>query len=153
MRNTSMFAILIGGCLLQAAAQATRSTIDPLLKQPLDNPILVDEQLRHFMLKRVPELPSPRTPEDWQTEADRLRAHEQSVIYHGWPQAWVDAKPKFEKVAEIARPGYRIVKFRYEIVPGFHVHRAAVRARAYARQDACDSERERPRRRREGRRT
>ncbi len=45
MRNTSMFAILIGGCLLQAAAQATRSTIDPLLKQPLDNPVLVDEQL------------------------------------------------------------------------------------------------------------
>ena len=34
-------------------------------------------------------------------------------------EAWVDAKPKFEKVAEITRPGYRIVKFRYEIVPGF----------------------------------
>ncbi len=48
-----------------------------------------------------------------------MRQHELSVIYHGWPQEWVDAKPKFEKVAEIARPGYRIVKFRYEIVPGF----------------------------------
>jgi hypothetical protein len=113
MRNISMFAVLISGCLLHAAAQATRSTIDPLLKQPLQSPILVAEQLRHFMLKRVPELPTPSTPQDWQKEADRLRVHELSVIYHGWPQAWVDAKPKFEKVAEIARPGYRIVKFRY----------------------------------------
>jgi dienelactone hydrolase len=119
MRNISMFAILIGGCLLHAAAQATRSAVDPLLKQPLDDPILVAEQLRHFMLNRVPELPRPSSPEEWQKEAERLRAHELSVIYHGWPQAWVDAKPKFEKVAEMVRPGYRIVKLRYEIVPGF----------------------------------
>jgi dienelactone hydrolase len=119
MRNISMLAILISSCLLHAAAQATRSAIDPLLKQPLDSPILVAEQLRHFMLERVPELPRPSSPEDWQKEAERLRAHELSVIYHGWPRAWVDAKPQFEKVAEIARPGYRIVKLRYEIVPGF----------------------------------
>lgn len=119
MRNTSMLVILIGSCLLHAAAQATRSAIDPLLKQPLQSPILVAEQLRHFMLQRVPELPRPGTPEDWQKQAERLRAHELSIIYHGWPQAWVDAKPKFEKVAEITRPGYRIVKLRYEIVPGF----------------------------------
>jgi dienelactone hydrolase len=119
MRKIAMFAVLLGGCLLHAGAQVTRSAIDPLLKQPLQSPILVAEQLRHFMLKRVPELPTPGTPGDWQKEADRLRAHELSVIYHGWPQEWVDAKPKFEKVAEITRPGYRIVKLRYEIVPGF----------------------------------
>ncbi len=38
------------------------------------------------------------------------------MIYHGWPRDWVEAKPKFERVGEIARPGYRIVKLRYEIV-------------------------------------
>jgi hypothetical protein len=119
MRKTSMLAIVISACLWQAAAQATRSAIDPLLKQPLQSPTLVAEQLRHFMLSRAPELPRPSSPEEWRKEAERLRAHELSVIYHGWPQAWVDAKPKFERVAEIARPGYRIVKLRYEIVPGF----------------------------------
>src|SRR3984957_295718 len=119
MRNTLMQAILISGCLLHAAAQATRSAIDPLLKQPLQSPILVVEQLRHFMLQRVPELRTPSSPEDWQKEAERLRTHELSLIYHGWPAEWVDAKPKFEKVAEMVRPGYRIVKLRYEIVPGF----------------------------------
>jgi dienelactone hydrolase len=119
MRNISLFAVLITGCLLHASAQATRSAIDPLLKQPLQSQVLVAEQLRQLMLKRVPELPTPSSPEAWQKEAERLRAHELSVIYHGWPQAWVEAKPKFEKVAEIARPGYRLVKLRYEIVPGF----------------------------------
>ena len=68
-----MFAALISSCLLPAAAQATRSAIDPLLKQPLQSPVLVSEELRHFMLKRVPELPRPSTAADWQKEAERLR--------------------------------------------------------------------------------
>jgi dienelactone hydrolase len=119
MRNIPVFAALISSCLLYATAQVTRSVIDPLLKQPLQSQELVADQLRHFMLQRVPALPAPASPGAWQKEADHLRQHELSVIYHGWPAEWVDAKPKFEKVAEIARPGYRIVKFRYEIVPGF----------------------------------
>jgi dienelactone hydrolase len=119
MRNISIFAVLISSCLLPAAAQATHSTIDPLLKQPLQNPVLVTEELRQFLLKRVPPLPPASSAEDWRKEAERLREHELSVIFHGWPREWVEAKPQFEKVAEITRPGYRIVKLRYEIVPGF----------------------------------
>ena len=115
MRNISLFAVIVFSCLAYSAAQATRSAIDPLLKQPLQSQELVAEQLRHFMLQRAPALPAATSPEAWQTEAERLRQHELSVIYHGWPPEWVDAKPKFEKVAEIARPGYRIVKFRYEM--------------------------------------
>jgi dienelactone hydrolase len=119
MRKISVFVVLVSSCLLHAAAQATRSGIDPLLKQPLQSPVLALEELRHFMLKRVPALPTLSSPEQWQKEAARLREHELSVIYHGWPREWVEAKPQFEKVAEITRPGYRIVKLRYEIVPGF----------------------------------
>jgi dienelactone hydrolase len=119
MRNILLFAAFVSSCLLPATAQATRSAIDPLLKQPLQSQVLAGEELRHFLLKRVPALPAIHSPEDWQKEADRLREHELSVIYHGWPPAWVEAKPQFEKVAEITRPGYRIVKLRYEIVPGF----------------------------------
>ncbi len=119
MRKISILAVCISSCLSHAAAQATRSAIDPLLKQSLQSQVMVAEELRQFMLKRVPELPKVSSPADWQKEADRLREHELSVIYHGWPREWVEAKPKFEKVAEITRPGYRIVKLRYEIVPGF----------------------------------
>jgi dienelactone hydrolase len=119
MPNISILAVVVSSCLLQAAAQTTRSAIDPLLKQPLQSQVLVDQELRQFMLKRVPALPQVSSAENWQKEADRLREHELAVIYHGWPRDWVEAKPQFEKVAEVTRPGYRIVKLRYEIVPGF----------------------------------
>jgi hypothetical protein len=93
MRKTWWLAFLVTSCVLHAAAQATRDGLDPLLKQPLGSPVLVAEELRQFMLKRVPELPTPANAEAWQKESERLRAHELSVVYHGWPQAWVDAKP------------------------------------------------------------
>jgi dienelactone hydrolase len=116
---SQLAAALITVCGLHAAAQATRSAVDPLLGQPLQSSTLLADQLRHFMLQRVPALPLASSREGWQKEAESLRAHELSVIYHGWPQEWVDAKPEFEKVGEIVRPGYRIVKLRYEIVPGY----------------------------------
>ena len=122
-----MFAALISSSLLPAAAQATRSAIDPLLKQPLQTQVLVAEEMRQFLLKRVPALPAISTPAEWQKEAERLRkTHELAVIYHGWPREWVEARPNFVKVAEITRPGYRIVKLRYEIVPGFTSSHAAL---------------------------
>ncbi len=114
MRNSFLCAALLSFCLLPAAAQVTRDAMEPLLKQPLTSQVLVGEELRHFMLQRVPALPAPEA-----LPKDALREHELAVIYHGWPREWVDAKPKFEKVGEIARPGYRIIKLRYEIVPGF----------------------------------
>ena len=46
MRNISILAVCISSCLLHAAAQATRSAIDPLLKQPLQSQVLVAEELR-----------------------------------------------------------------------------------------------------------
>jgi dienelactone hydrolase len=107
-------ALLVGCGGPWATAQATKDAMEPLLKQPLQNPVLVADELRHFLLQRVPALPSPET-----LQKDSLREHELAVIYHGWPREWVEAKPKFEKVGEIPRNGYRIVKLRYEIVPGF----------------------------------
>ena len=42
------------------------------------------------------------------------------VVFHGWPQEWVIASPKFEDLGLIdSGKGYRTRKLRYEIVPGF----------------------------------
>jgi dienelactone hydrolase len=117
--------LLIGSILTLFAAgpacgQATHRLVDPLLRQPIQSSPVVADELRHFMLARVPSLSLPATARQWETEAERLRLHELSVLYHGWPQPWIDAPPKFEKVGTIERPGYRIVKLRYEIVPGFY---------------------------------
>jgi dienelactone hydrolase len=117
--------LLIGSLLMLSLAgpvyaQATHRLVDPLLKQPIQSSPVVADELRHFLLQRVPALNLPATAKQWETEAERLRIHELSVIYHGWPQQWIDAPPKFERAGTIERPGYRIVKLRYEIVPGFY---------------------------------
>ncbi len=99
--------------------QATSSIIDPLLKQHLQSSSVTADELRHFMLQRVPPLALPSTAKQWNADKARLRAHELSVLYHGWPQEWIDAAPKFEQTGVVEGDGYRIVKLRYEILPGF----------------------------------
>lgn len=101
-----------------AHAQANSTLVNPLLAQHLQSPDVVADDLRHFMLQRVPPLQLPATTEQWDREAARIRTHELSVLYHGWPQAWIDSAPNFEKVGVIEGKGYRIVKMRYEVVPG-----------------------------------
>ncbi len=42
------------------------------------------------------------------------------MVFHGWPDEWVNSPPKFEDIGVIETgQGYRLRKLRYEIVPGF----------------------------------
>lgn len=116
-RLLSIFVIAFCACG-SMHGQATGKRVDPLLKQHLQSPSVVTDELRNFMLKRVPPLTLPADAKQWDKDAAKIRAHQLSVIYHGWPQQWIDSAPKFEKVGVIEEKGYRIVKFRYEIVPG-----------------------------------
>lgn len=119
MKISIWFTIVVLGAL-QLQGQANRRLTTPLLKQQLQSPSLVSDQLRHFMLQKVPPLELPATPAEWTKRADAMRARELSIIYHGWPKEWVDSAPHFEQVGVIDRPGYRIVKLRYEVVPGMY---------------------------------
>ena len=103
-----------------ARAQIDSSLISSLLQQRLQTEPVVAEQLRHFMASRVPALRVPAQSAEWDAEAGRLRARELAVLYHGWPQTWIDAPPKFEQVGTIEGRGYRIRKLRYEVVPGMY---------------------------------
>ena len=100
-------------------AQATGRMMKPILEQHLQDGSVVAEELRQFLLQRVPPLTIPTNPREWTTEASQIRAHAFSIIYHGWPRQWIDSAPNFEKVGVIERPGYRIIKLRFEVVPGF----------------------------------
>ncbi len=112
---------LIALCTASAVhAQATSELVGPLLQQHLQSPSLVADELRHFMLAKAPPLNLPSNENTWDMEAARIRSHELSVLYHGWPQQWVDAAPEFEKTGMVERSGYRILKLRYEVVPGFY---------------------------------
>ena len=113
-------AVLVTTCVGGTAhGQADGALVKPLLSQQLQSPDIVSDELRHFMLKKVPPLELPATTEQWDAQAAKIRAHELSVLYHGWPQSWVESAPQFEKTGVIGGDGYRIIKLRYEIVPGF----------------------------------
>jgi dienelactone hydrolase len=128
LRRVVPAAVSAAACILagllghapQASAQANARLVAPLLQQRLQSEAVVAEQLRHFMMARVPPLHLPGSPNQWTAEAERLRAHELSVVYHGWPQNWIDAPPKFEEVGTLEGRGYRIRKLRYEVVPGMY---------------------------------
>lgn len=113
--------MIVAGVLLAAGAgygQATSRQLLPLLSQPLQSPDVVLDELQHFMQRFVPPLEQPSDARAWQQKADQIRAHELEVLYHGWPEAWVHSPPRFERVSVIERKGYRIVKMRFEVVPG-----------------------------------
>ncbi|HWF66868.1 MAG TPA: hypothetical protein VN670_06170, partial [Acidobacteriaceae bacterium] len=96
-RLLSIFVIAFCACG-SMHGQATGKRVDPLLKQHLQSPSVVADELRNFMLKRVPPLTLPADAKQWDKDAAKIRAHQLSVIYHGWPRQWVDSAPKFEKV-------------------------------------------------------
>ena len=92
------------------------------LQAPVQSASVTAFQLQRYLMKRMPQLKVPANASEWNTQASALRAHIlDDIIYHGWPREWIDAQPRFEQTAVIdTNYGYRLRKFRYEIVPGFY---------------------------------
>jgi dienelactone hydrolase len=102
-------------------AQTNTDEVETVLKQQIQTEDVVEFQLRQYLMKRVPPLPTPASADEWTAQEKQLRKHIlDHVIFHGWPREWVSAPPKFEDVGTIESvKGYRTRKLRYEIVPGF----------------------------------
>lgn len=112
-------------CLLSSLAwsQGEREHLTEVLKDEIVSPAVADFQVRQHIVQAVAPLPKPpATAAEWTKSADQLRRHlVDDVVFHGWPKAWVDSPPKFEEQGVIETGhGYRIRKFRFEIVPGFY---------------------------------
>lgn len=105
-----------------AIAQSISEQLIPILARPLQPREVVTYQLQEYLLRRAPKLPAPATAQQWTTETERIRKHLlTNAIFHGWPEAWIKAPPKFEDLGAIpSGKGYRLRKLRYEIVPGFY---------------------------------
>lgn len=107
----------------RSPAQTTMlPSIEETLKKASVQPSDVTQfQLERYLMERIPALPKPSTAQQWTTEAAKVRAHlVNDVIFHGWPQDWVDSAPHFEEVGVIeSGKGYTVHKLRYEVVPGF----------------------------------
>ncbi|MGB7189789.1 MAG: acetylxylan esterase [Acidobacteriaceae bacterium] len=109
----------------EAHAQTTMlpSVVETLQKAGPAQPHAVTAfQLEKYLMKRLPALPHPSSAAQWTSEEATLRHHIlNDVAYHGWPRQWIDAAPQFEQVGVInTTHGYKILKLRYQIVPGFY---------------------------------
>ncbi|MGH9542245.1 MAG: hypothetical protein ACRD2H_10225 [Terriglobales bacterium] len=111
--------IALLAALSQAPAQSTGELLAPILQPNLEAPEVVEYQLQEYLLQHAPTLPAPASRAVWEEQSRQIRQRALGVIYHGWPRAWVDAPPRFIEAGVLPGHGYRIRKFRYEIVPGF----------------------------------
>ena len=105
-----------------ARAQGDPSDIVPILSQPLQSREVVTFQLQQFLLQKTPKLPDPQSAEHWTNSAEQIRQHLlKEIIFHGWPQEWVNSQPRFEDLGRLpSGKGYQVHKLRYEVVPGFY---------------------------------
>lgn len=121
-RRICWVATLVISCAAMAWAQGEAEDLRNVLKDELMAPAVADFQIRQYLVNGIAPLPqAPATAQEWTTEASHLRHRLlDEVVYHGWPKEWVDSGPKFEEAGVIETGnGYRIRKFRYEILPGF----------------------------------
>ena len=108
-----------GQCL--QSGRAIRDSYNRCFRRQFNHSQVTEFQLRQYLMKRTKPVPVPSDGPKWTAEAKRIRSHLlDNVIFHGWPKEWVTAEPCFENAGVIETGnGYRIVKLRYEIVPGF----------------------------------
>ena len=104
-----------------ANAQSSPGQLAPVLSEEIQSPAISVFQMKQYLLKKAVKPPAPASAEQWTAESKRLREHLlKDVVFHGWPQEWVNAPPRFEETGTLAGKGYRMRKLRYEIVPGFY---------------------------------
>ncbi len=117
-----MVFILLGNTF--AMGQSAQGMLDEFLTNQLQPSDVVTYQMQQFLMHNRPKLPHATSAAQWTAEANQIRQRVLSdVIYHGWPKTWVDSPPKFEDMGSVPVPagaGYRLRKFRYEVVPGFY---------------------------------
>jgi len=104
-----------------ANAQAIADSVAPLLEKPVQPTAVTAFQLQAYMMKHIAKPAVPATAAQWTAEAQKLRKHIlEDLAYHGWPQDWIHSAPQFVQTDVIETShGYRIRKFRYQVVPGF----------------------------------
>src|SRR5207244_5350732 len=102
--------------LLSAAlsAQTTPPQVRRLLEPALQTSDVAAYQLRQYLDRKAPPLPSPSSSAQWTEESTRIRRHVlNDVVFYGWPREWVDAPLKAEDLGAIpSGPGYRMRKIR-----------------------------------------
>lgn len=107
--------------LVCANAQTTAHSVEGILQERIQPSAVTAYQLQNYLAKHIPKLALPGRAEDWSLQEAKIRRHVlEDVALHGWPREWTEAPPRFQQTEIIETDkGYRLRKFRYDIVPGF----------------------------------
>src|SRR5258708_19193542 len=102
--------------------QTTAESVQSLLAQPVQSDEVTAFQLQQYLSHRITPLTVPKSAYEWTQREQQVRKHIlDDVAFHGWPSEWIRSVPNFQQVGTTeSRRGYRVSKFRYEIVPGFY---------------------------------
>lgn len=121
MKLTLLLTLFFVFAFRAAQGQSTPQSVKPILEAPVQATSATAFQIQKFLMQRIPKLPSPASAREWTAEAARLRNHIlNDIAFHGWPREWINSPPEFQDAGIIeTNHGYRILKLRYEIVPGF----------------------------------
>ena len=109
------------GARSQTTAHSSAHSVESVLEERIQPSAVTAFQLQSYLAKRIPRLPPTLSSDKWRSEEARIRNHVlEDVAFHGWPREWISATPRFQETEVIETgKGYRLRKFRYEIVPGF----------------------------------
>lgn len=121
MRSVWQSLTILFALVTTSYSQSSPAQLEPIMAQRIQSSDIAAWFLRSYGMARIAPAVSPRTPEQWTAEANRIRQHLlNDIVFHGWPKEWVSSQPNFEEVSVVdSGEGYRIRKLRYEIVPGF----------------------------------
>ena len=113
--------VLLPVLVSSVRAQTTAQSVKSVLEQRTLPRAITAFQLQSYLAKRIPRLPAANDAGHWRQQEAQLRKHILTdIAFHGWPREWVEAAPRFEQTGIVETSnGYRLRKFRYEIVPGF----------------------------------
>src|ERR1700758_5338949 len=88
--------------LKRVDAQTSAQQLAPILRERVQPSAIVEFELQHYLLGRVPSLPDPASAKDWTLEAAQFRRHLlNDIAFHGWPDKWLHTAPNFQDLGVI----------------------------------------------------
>jgi dienelactone hydrolase len=119
------FAGLLLGLLVATSSLTLAQSTHHYVRSPLQKQLLPHDveiyQIRRYLLGRIAPPPDPKSAAAWSMESKRFREQALKRLFHGWPSEWINTPPRFEETAVVeTRSGYRLRKFRYEVLPGYY---------------------------------
>ncbi len=103
-------------------AAQTPQQVKQWLERPLLDPKQGQLEVQVYTASRVPVVPTFTTALEWDRYAAQLRKDmREKVVLRGAARQWAMADRKVEAVEPLQGNGYKVRKYRFEIVPGLWV--------------------------------